>query len=103
LLFGGVPAGPRYDAMLHALFLGFVASMIFRHAPIIVPALLDLPMTFRSTFYAPLILLHFSLLLRVVGDLAGWSVVRQWGGLLNVVVAFLVPGHHSPGAPQAQT
>ena len=92
LLFGGVPAGPRYDATLHALFLGFVASMIFGHAPIIVPALLGLPMAFRPTFYVPLALLHLSLLFRVVGNLVGWSVGRQWGGLLNVVVALLFLG-----------
>lgn len=87
LLFGGVPAGPRYDATLHALFLGFVASMIFGHAPIIVPALLGSPMTFSRMFYAPLVLLHLSLLLRVVGDLGGWSMGRRWGGLLNEIVA----------------
>jgi hypothetical protein len=28
-------AGPKYDAMLHAVFLGFVFSMIFAHAPVI--------------------------------------------------------------------
>lgn len=92
LFFGGVPAGPRYDAMLHALFLGFVASMIFGHAPIIVPALLDLPVPFRPSFYIPLALLHGSLLLRVGGDLAGWLPGRLWGGLLNVLVAFLFLG-----------
>jgi hypothetical protein len=92
LLFGGVPVGPRYDATLHALFLGFVASMIFGHAPIIVPALLSLPMAFHPTFYVPLTLLHLSLLFRVVGNLVGWSVGRQWGGLLNVLVVLLFLG-----------
>ena len=38
--FGGMMAGPQYDAMLHAIFLGFVFSMIFGHALIIFPALL---------------------------------------------------------------
>jgi hypothetical protein len=37
---GSVAAGPQYDAMLHAVFVGFVFSMIFGHAPIIVPAIL---------------------------------------------------------------
>ncbi|MGB7950668.1 MAG: hypothetical protein WCH75_23560, partial [Candidatus Binatia bacterium] len=32
-------AGPYYDAMLHAIFLGFVFSMIFAHAPIILPTI----------------------------------------------------------------
>jgi len=30
--------GPLYDAALHALFVGFVFSMVFGHAPIIFPA-----------------------------------------------------------------
>jgi hypothetical protein len=30
--------GPRYDATLHAIFLGFTVSMIFVHAPVILPA-----------------------------------------------------------------
>lgn len=93
LFFGGIPAGPRYDAMLHAVFLGFVASMILGHAPIIIPALSGLPMTFRPTFYGPLALLHLSLLLRVVGGLTGWSLGRQWGGLINAIVALLFLGH----------
>jgi hypothetical protein len=91
LLFGGVAAGPFYDALLHALFLGFVFAMIFGHAPIIFPAVLGLPVPFRSTFYVPLVLLHLTLLLRIGGDLISWSGGRQWGGLLNIlaVLAFL--------------
>jgi hypothetical protein len=89
LIFGGVAAGPHYDAVLHALFLGFVFSMIFGHAPIILPAVLKVPLAFNPTFYVPLLLLHLSLLLRVVGDLTGWIAVRQWGGLINVVVLLL--------------
>lgn len=38
LAWGNPMAGPRYDALLHATFVGFVFSMIFGHAPIIVPA-----------------------------------------------------------------
>jgi hypothetical protein len=89
LTFGGVAAGPHYDAVLHALFLGFVFSMIFGHAPIILPAVLKVPLAFSPTFYVPLLLLHLSLLLRVVGDLTGWIAVRQWAGLINVVVLLL--------------
>jgi hypothetical protein len=35
LYFGALYAGPYYDAALHAVFVGFVISMIFGHAPII--------------------------------------------------------------------
>lgn len=89
LRFGGMVAGPRYDATLHALFLGFVFAMIFGHAPIIFPAVLGTPINFRSAFYVHLGLLHLSLLLRVTGDLAPWLPGRQWGGLLNVAVILL--------------
>ncbi len=80
---GHVSAGPQYDAILHALFLGFVFSMIFGHAPIIVPAVLGLGVTYRPAFYVHLALLHASLALRVFGDLVPWLSARQWGGLLN--------------------
>jgi len=89
LVFGAVSAGPRYDAMLHTLFLGFVFSMIFGHTPIILPAVSGRPMTFQPVFYAHLALLHASLVLRIAGDLAGWPSLRQWGGLLNVVALLL--------------
>lgn len=82
---GGVAAGPRYDAMLHSLFLGFVFAMICGHAPIMLPAVLGRSVPFRPAFYAHLVLLHASLLVRVAGDLAALPAARQWGGLLNVV------------------
>jgi hypothetical protein len=92
LVFGGVISGPQYDAILHAVFLGFVFAMIFAHAPIIFPAVLGRPMAFRSVFYVHLVVLHLSLILRVAGDLLGWLAARRWGGLINVfaIVLFLV-------------
>jgi hypothetical protein len=78
-------AGPHYDAMVHAIFLGFVIVMIFAHAPVILPSVMDVSMPFQNSFYAHLILLHFSLLLRIAGDLAGLPPARMWGGLLNGV------------------
>lgn len=38
LRFGTLSDGPAFDAMLHALFLGFVIGMVFAHAPVIAPA-----------------------------------------------------------------
>ena len=93
--------GGRYDAALHSFFLGFVFSMIFGHAPIIFPAVLNQPVGFHTRFYAHVILLHAALLLRVSGDLADWLPGRQWGAigngaaialfLLNTVAAVLFP------------
>jgi hypothetical protein len=85
--------GSAYDAQLHAVFLGFVMSMVFAHAPVIVPAVLRRPLPFNRAFYAHLSLLHGSLALRVIGgDLAGSVVLWQWGGALNevAIVLFLV-------------
>ena len=92
LVFGGVTGGPRYDAFLHTVFLGFVFAMIFGHAPIIFPAVVRLTIPFRPAFYAHLVLLHLSLALRIAGDLAGWVAGRQWGGMLNglAILLFLV-------------
>lgn len=87
--FGAVPAGPAYDAFLHAVFVGFVFAMIFGHAPIIFPALVGWPMRWSPAFYAPLALLHATLVVRVAGDLAGWLPGRQWGGLLNAAAIVL--------------
>ena len=82
--------GVVYDALLHAVFVGFVMSMVFAHAPIIFPAVLGLPLVFRPSFYLHVGVLHLSLILRVVGDLVEvlgrW---RSWGGLLNAVALLL--------------
>jgi len=89
---GHALAGPIYDAMLHTLFLGFVFSMIFGHAPVIVPALLGVQVAYSPRFYGHLALLHVSLLLRVLADLMVLVPLRRWGGLLNevAVVMFLL-------------
>lgn len=79
----------QYDALLHSLFLGFIISMIFGHAPIILPAVLARAIPFRSRFYGHLLLLHLSLLLRVGGDLINSPLARQWGGMLNVIALLL--------------
>lgn len=85
----GEMVGPHFDATLHAFTVGFVLSMIFGHAPIIVPALTGRAVQFGRHFYLPLALLHASLLMRVVGDHAGALAVRRWGGLLNEVALLL--------------
>jgi hypothetical protein len=83
--------GPHYDATLHTLFVGFVFSMVFGHAPVILPAVMRVAVPYKGYFYGPLALLHASLLLRLVGDLSGIHTLRQWGGMANAVaiVAFL--------------
>jgi hypothetical protein len=91
--------------MLHAIFLGLVFSMIFGHGPIIFPAVLGVRVAYRPAFYAHLVLLHASLLLRVAGDLGPWQVARAWGGLLNgvAIVTFLANMAYGALAPRDES
>jgi len=86
VLAGGVTEGPAYDAVIHAVFLGFTMSMIMAHAPVILPAVLRCRLPYHPMMIAPPVLLHASLILRLaVGDARALDVARQIGGALNVV------------------
>ena len=82
-------SGFIYDAALHAIFVGFVFSMVFGHAPIIFPALMQVRIRYTPWLYAPLALMHASLGLRVAGDLAELSAWRLAGSLGNVAAILL--------------
>ena len=71
-----------YDAALHAIFVGFVFSMVFGHAPVILPAVLRVRLPYRSWFYFPLILLHASLAVRVALS----TEVGAWGNAAAVAL-----------------
>jgi hypothetical protein len=86
----GATLGASYDAMLHAIFLGFVMSMVFGHAPIIIPAVLRVPLPYHPRFYLHVVLLHAGLAVRVIGgDLFGSQAMWETGGVLNVVALLL--------------
>ncbi len=89
VFYAGASAGALYDAQLHAVFVGFVFSMIFGHAPIILPAVLSREIPYSPFMYVPLLLLNISLVLRVAGDLLFGLTVRQWGGMLNAIAILL--------------
>jgi hypothetical protein len=86
---GSMTSGTRYDATLHAFFVGFVFSMIFGHAPVIFPAVLNLRPAYRPAFYVHVVLLHVGLVIRLAGDLAENLPARQWGGALNATAVGL--------------
>lgn len=90
--FGQMTAGLRYDAYLHAIFLGFVFSMLFAHAPIIFPAVLGTQVIYNPFFYVFLITLQVSLFGRILADLAGLWQLRLWFGLLNGIALTLFIG-----------
>ncbi|MBK8137318.1 MAG: hypothetical protein IPK52_16085 [Chloroflexi bacterium] len=89
---GALYAGPHYAAMLHAMLLGFVFSMIFGHAPIVLPALTGLKLDFTPVFYGHLALLHVTLIYRMYGHLALDVTAQRTSGLLNVTAVLLFIG-----------
>ncbi|MEP4534190.1 MAG: hypothetical protein ABJ004_13955 [Cyclobacteriaceae bacterium] len=79
-----------YDALIHSFFLGFVFSMIFAHAPIILPGVLGLGFKpYHPTLYVWVVLFQLSLIVRIVGGLLSLNLWKQYGGLVNGVVILL--------------
>ena len=73
---------PGRDLALHALGLGFIVSMVMGHAPVILPAVARIKLHFGPWFYAPLLVLHGSLVLRLIGGI-GRPALRALGSELN--------------------
>ena len=82
---GAEVAGFAHDAELHAIFVGFVFSMIFGHAPVIFPGVLGIEIPFRRVFYVHLVVLHAGLVLRVAGDLTDDLALTRRGGMANAI------------------
>ena len=73
-----------YDALVHAITIGFALSMIFGHAPIILPAVIGIRVRFTRIAYIPLVLLHLSLGLRITGDFLERGDLRRSGALITL-------------------
>lgn len=100
---GLLAAAYAYDAALHAIFVGFVFSMVFGHAPVILPALLRVPLPYRSVLYAPLIVLHASLAARVLGGLtesAGLLLSGAWGNAAAIALFVVSAATLALGRPR---
>jgi hypothetical protein len=74
-----------YDAALHAIFVGFVFSMVFGHAPVILPAVLRVSFPYHPFLYVPLALLHASLVVRVAVSVQ----IGGWGNALAIALFIL--------------
>lgn len=94
IAFGLMHPNSQYllDPALHSFFLGFVFTMVIGHALLIFPSITRLKMPWSPTFYAPLVLLHLALIVRIAGALSGDFGVQQWGARGNAValVLFLI-------------
>ena len=67
------------------MLLGFVMSMVFGHAPVILPAVLRVRMRYHPVFYLPLVILHGTLLVRVAADVAGLPGLRAGAAAGNAL------------------
>lgn len=56
-----------HDVAVHAIAIGFVLSMVFAHAPIILPAVTGAPVRYTPFLYGPVAALQLSVALRTVG------------------------------------
>jgi hypothetical protein len=74
-----------YDAALHAIFVGFVFSMVFGHAPVILPAVLRAALPYHPVLYLPLALLHASLAVRVLVS----TPLGAWGNAAAIALFIL--------------
>ena len=82
--------GSAYDALTHAVFLGFTMSMIMAHAPVILSAVLRHPLPYRPVLVFPAVLLHLSLSLRIfVADVLDDGPTRQFAGVVNIAAVVL--------------
>ncbi|GAB3162961.1 hypothetical protein [Telluribacter humicola] len=81
-----LPGGYWYDASLHTFFLGFVFSMIFAHAPIILPGVLgQVGKYYHPSLYTWPLLSSLALGVRLAGDLLPYTDLRAAGGLVQAI------------------
>jgi len=57
-----------HDAAIHAIAVGFILSMVFAHAPIILPAVTGAPVRYVPILYLPAALLQVAIGLRIAFD-----------------------------------
>lgn len=57
-----------HDAAIHAIAVGFILSMVFAHAPIILPAVTGAPVRYVPILYVPAMLLQIAIGLRITFD-----------------------------------
>jgi len=81
-----------YDAAVHGIALGFVLSMVFGHALIILPAVTGIVVRYHPAVYGALALLHLSVALRIVADYFELVGLRAASGSLTIAALIVFAG-----------
>lgn len=85
-LLGAVGSWPfGYDLVLHLTLIGFVLSMVFAHALIILPAVTGMKLTYSPSLYGPLFLLYASVAMRLVGGSLEIDDLRLASSVITVL------------------
>ena len=82
-------SGYGYDAIVHALTVGFAVSMVIAHAPVIIPSVIRREVPYHLSMWVPLVLFHLSLLIRFLSGAREAALPWRFGGSLGVC-AFLL-------------
>ncbi len=79
-----------YDAQLHSFFVGFVFSMIFAHAPLMLPRVFKFEADlFHPVVYILLLALQAGLFVRVYGSVLENEHLTRWGGFSNGIIILI--------------
>ena len=81
-----------YDAAVHGIAIGFVLSMVFGHALIILPAVTGLAVRYHPAVYGALALLHLSVALRIASDFFELVGARAASGPLTIAALLAFAG-----------
>lgn len=73
-----------HDAAVHAVGIGFVLSMVFAHAPIILPAVVGVRVRYAPALYVPVAVLQAAVAARILGDVTEAGALVAAGAWLTV-------------------
>ena len=73
-----------HDAAVHTVAIGFVLSMVFAHAPIILPAVAGVRVRYVPALYVPVVVLQTGVAARLFGDITQIGAIVDGGAWLTV-------------------
>lgn len=73
-----------HDAAVHTVAVGFVLSMVFAHAPVILPAVAGVRVRYGPALYGPVVVLQTGVAARLLGDITETGALVAGGAWLTV-------------------